>query len=176
MLPARVRSDRVALRHYIRHINPFLRYSFDYGPIHAVCLDSGEDAELIKVAAFGSGLSDDDLLWLEDNLKDREHSFVFTHHPATRAGSKDELKRRYNIGCITKNRMQFMNLCSKYGVAAVFSGHEHVDEHWSEGGVEYYMTPSATRSREESGFRLVKLTREGGYHTELITIHAQVIE
>ncbi len=173
MLPAPVRSDPVALRYYLRRINPYLRYSFDYGPIHAVSLDSGEDAERTGVAACGSGLTDDDLQWLENNLKGRERSFVFIHHPATRAGSKDQLKRRYNIGCITKNREQFMKLCSKYKVAAVFSGHEHADEHWAEGGVDYYTTPSATRSREKSGFRLVTLTESGEYQTEVITNHSK---
>lgn len=168
LLPPSMRSDPVTLRYYLKHINPCRNYSFDYGPLHAVCLDSGDDALLSAVEAYGSGLYDEDLRWLENDLKGREHSLIFMHHPVTRAGAKDEQKRRDNTGCITNNQRRFMSLCSKYNVAAVFSGHEHTDEHWFEGGVNYYTTPSVTRSREQNGYRFVRLTANGGYHTEVI--------
>jgi hypothetical protein len=167
LLPPPVRCDPVALRYYQRHINPCTRFSFDYGPLHAICLDSGDDAILSAVEAFGSGLTDDDIRWLEDDLEGREGSFVFMHHPATRAGCTDEQRRQANTGCITSNRRQFMNLCSKHDVVAVFSGHEHMDEYWAEGGVDYYSTPSVARSGDANGYRIVRLTADGRYVTEV---------
>ena len=168
MLPAPVRSDPVALRYYFRHINPSPRYCFDYGPLHAVCLDSGDDAVLSAVEAYGSGLTDDDMQWLESNLEGRPESFIFMHHPATRAGCDNSLKRHANTGCITKNRREFMVLCSKLDVAAVFNGHEHKVEYWAEGGVDYHTTPSITRSGERNGYRMVRLTAAGGYDAEVV--------
>jgi len=176
LLPASVRCDPVAIRYYLRHINPHTNYSFDYGPIHAVCLDSGDDAVLAAVEAYGSGLTDDDLAWLENDLQGKEGSLVFMHHPATRAGAEDELKRRANAGCITVNRTEFMDLCAKHHVAAVFSGHEHKDEYWHQDGVDYYTSPSVSRSGENNGYRSVQITVEGTFHTGVVTVSSQTRE
>ncbi len=170
LLPPSVRCDPVALRYYLRHINPKCRYSFDFGPIHAACIDSGDDAVLAAVEAYGSGLTDEDLAWLQADLDGREGSIVLMHHPATRAGAEDELKRRANAGCITRNRLEFMELCARNKVRAVFSGHEHKHEHWSQDGVDYYTSPSVCRSHEDNGFRTVRFSADGGFRTDLLSL------
>ncbi len=168
MLPAPTRSDPVSLRYYLKYINPHLRYSFDYGPLHITCINSGDDAILTPVEAFGSGLYDDDINWLKNDLKQTAQNFIFMHHPVTRAGSNDDFKQKNYTGCITRNREEFMNLCSQNNVMAVFSGHEHKFEHWHENGVDYYTGPSATRSQEENAFQIVNYKTNGSYKTEVL--------
>jgi len=167
LLPAPTRCDPVALRHYIKYVNPYLSYSFDYGSYHITCLDSGEDAVLTPVEAYGSGLSDEDMEWLKTELKDHQQNFIFMHHPVTRTDANDALKPDNQIGCITKNRVEFMELCSQNNVVAVFSGHEHKTECWHTGKVNYHILPSLTRSHEENAFLFVFTKSNGNYHTEL---------
>lgn len=155
LLPAPTRSDPLSLRYYLRYINPFLRYSFNYGKLHICCLNSGEDAVLAPFEAFGAGLSNEDIDWTKKDLKDHELNLIFMHHPVTRAGSKDITKSDKHIGCITQNRQNFMELCSHNNVTAVFSGHEHIMEHWHENNVDYYTVPSITRSHEDNAFVMI---------------------
>ena len=168
MLPAPTRSDPVSLRYYLKYINPHLRYSFNYGPLHITCLNSGDDAILTPVEAFGSGLSDDDINWLKNDLNSNDKNFIFMHHPVTRAGSNDDFTTKNCTGCITQNREEFMNICSQNNVIAVFSGHEHKFEHWHEGGVDYYTVPSATRSNDDNAIQIVKHKTNRSHKTEIL--------
>ena len=157
------RSSQSSLSYYFRNINSFLNYSFDFGPLHVVCLDSGYDVEL-SLGPLGTGLSNAQMAWLKDDLDGKGSSYIFMHHPV----SDSDLCRH----CIIRNRDEFIALCNgadpeypDVDVRAAYSGHTHEDNVYHPAGGDYYVTTrSATMSRP-SGFRLVSAA-SGGDPTE----------
>ncbi|MEO7600112.1 MAG: DNRLRE domain-containing protein [Opitutus sp.] len=89
-------------------------YSFDYGNIHFVCLDS-MDTSRSATGAMANWLTSD----LQNNTKD--WLVVFFHHPPYTKGSHDSdtesnlVEMRQNFGPILEN----------YGTDLVLSGHSH---------------------------------------------------
>ena len=74
--------------------------------------------------------------WLESTLSAIDPSksiVVFTHHPLFPAGAHDPLQ----------NRDEIHDLFKRYGVKAVFSGHEHLYYHQVEEGILYYVSGGA---------------------------------
>ena len=89
-------------------------YSFDYGNIHFVCLDSyGTDR-----SAGGAMMS-----WLENDLSvnNKKWLIAFWHHPAYSKGSHDSDSEDE----LVEMRQNALPILEKYGVDLVFSGHSH---------------------------------------------------
>ena len=96
-------------------------YSFDYGNIHFISLDT-EDTPLD---------SDGDMLsWLESNLKANKSrwTIVFFHHPPYTKGTHNSDKHWDSGGRMTHVRENILPILDKYGVDLVMSGHSHVYE------------------------------------------------
>jgi hypothetical protein len=89
-------------------------YSFDYGNIHFVCLDS-YDSNRSKTGAM--------LSWLENDLLNTNADWViaFWHHPPYTKGSHDSDSE----GRLIDMRENAVDLLEDYGVDLVFSGHSH---------------------------------------------------
>ena len=89
-------------------------YSFDYGNIHFVCLDS----ELAS-RAEGSPM----MTWLEENLaaNTKDWLIAFWHSPPYTKGSHDS----DNEPNLTDIRERFNPLLESYGVDLVLCGHSH---------------------------------------------------
>ncbi|WNG44068.1 serine/threonine protein phosphatase [Archangium minus] len=89
-------------------------YSFDWGPVHFVSLDSN--------CPFGYTLSDCSLslekTWLAQDLAatTRPWKIVFFHHPIWSSGEH---------GSSTAMRREFAPLFEQYGVDLVLTGHDH---------------------------------------------------
>ena len=107
--------------------DPERYYAFTYGPCRFLVLDSN---------AYSFALTDQ-TAWLERQLQaardDRRvhHIFVVMHHPpysVSLHGGQRDLRERWTP------------LFEKYGVAAVFSGHDHVYERAQVAGVHYFVT------------------------------------
>ena len=89
-------------------------YSFDYGNIHFICLDSYETSR----AANGAMMT-----WLENDLAatNQQWLIAFWHHPPYSKGSHDS----DNDSKMTDMREIALPILEDYGVDLVFSGHSH---------------------------------------------------
>jgi hypothetical protein len=90
-------------------------YSFDYGNVHFVALDS-EDSPKDVGGPMHS--------WLELDLQANDKDFViaYWHHPPYSKGSHNSDKRNSDMA---KMRRNFVSLLEDYGVDLQLSGHSH---------------------------------------------------
>jgi Calcineurin-like phosphoesterase/Purple acid Phosphatase, N-terminal domain len=89
-------------------------YSFDYGNVHFVCLDS-----MTSVRTEGGPM----LVWLEADLMQNTNDWLiaFWHHPPYSKGSNDSDVRTEQI----EMRANATRILESYGVDLVLSGHSH---------------------------------------------------
>lgn len=107
--------------------DPERYYAFTYGSARFLILDSN---------AYSFALTDQSA-WIEQQLQaarldgDIEHIFVTMHHPPysiSLHGGQEELREAWTP------------LFERYGVAAVFSGHDHVYTRAEKHGVRYFVS------------------------------------
>lgn len=100
-------------------------YSFDYGAVHIVALDTTSD--------FSNGSAQN--VWLRTDLdaaSNADWSFVFFHHPPYSTGAHGSDMDVRTILC---------PIFEEHRVTAVFSGHDHDYEHADPGdGIQYFVT------------------------------------
>jgi predicted phosphodiesterase len=110
--------------------DPERYYAFTYGGGRFLVLDSN---------AYSFALTDQ-TVWIEQQLQaarldpDIKHIFVSMHHPpysVSLHGGQSELREAWTP------------LFEKYGVAAVFSGHDHVYSRAEKNGVHYFISGGA---------------------------------
>ena len=89
-------------------------YSFDYGNIHFVCLNSYD----VDTSTSGAMLT-----WLKTDLaaNDKEWLIAFWHHPPYSKGSHDSDSE----GSLERMRENAVPILEDYGVDLVLSGHSH---------------------------------------------------
>lgn len=110
-------------------------YSFEILNCHIIALDSCTD--------FDEG--SDQYHWLIADLEKNKNAkckFIFMHHPTYSSGShgalgSSGLPRELPIRIAQK---LLPPLASKYGIAAIFSGHNHLYERGHRDGTEYIVT------------------------------------
>ena len=121
-------------------------YSFDYGTVHVVSLDS-------QLAIRDSGQRAAMKAWLIDDLSATvsDWTIVIFHHPPYTKGSHDSDIGTGNDLPITLIREEFTPVFEDYGVDLAFSGHSHIYER------SYYL----------NGHRGVSSTFSGTDHAEL---------
>lgn len=93
-------------------------YSFDYGNIHFVCLDS----ELADKATNGPMA-----LWLESDLAANTNQWLiaFWHSPPYSKGTHDSDNPWDTDGHLWQMRERFVPILERYGVDLVLCGHSH---------------------------------------------------
>ena len=93
-------------------------YSFDYGNIHFICLDS----QVGKNRAQGGPM----LTWLEADLSSTKQKWIiaFFHHPPYTKGSHDSDTERAHI----EMRERALPILEAHGVDLVLGGHSHCYE------------------------------------------------
>lgn len=123
-----LRNYLAALRHLIppsgatRRLDGYPTYAFGYGNTFVLALDSNIPEDSTQLA------------WAEAQLAglDRRryaHVVAFFHHPAYSSGPHGgALVERPTAGV----RARWMPLFRKHGVSMLFTGHEHLFEHWVE--------------------------------------------
>lgn len=96
-------------------------YSFDYGNIHFVCLDS----ELSNRGLDGAMLT-----WLKADLEANASDWIiaFWHSPPYSKGSHDSDNLFDNFGNMAEMRANAVKVLESYGVDLVLSGHSHIYE------------------------------------------------
>lgn len=89
-------------------------YSFDYGGVHFISLDSHQSDRSVGGAMY---------TWCENDLANTTAKWViaFWHHPAYSMGSHNSDKEKR----LVEMRENFVPLMEKYGVDVIFSGHSH---------------------------------------------------
>ena len=114
--------------------------SFDYGHSHFIAVNSnpvGPDGTVV-----GGSIDDAEFAWLQRDLeanKGAANIFVFLHHYLF--GPPDPDTPTLNTGFIDlAARDRFHALMVKYGVRAVFCGHNHIYWHKVVGGVDYFIS------------------------------------
>jgi len=92
-------------------------YSFDYGNVHFICLESHETDRSVEGAM---------LTWLVEDLAatDKEWIIAFWHHPPYSKGSHDSDVE----GQLIDMRQNALPILEDYGVDLVFTGHSHAYE------------------------------------------------
>ena len=113
---------------YFGRLNAYRDYAVDVGGLHLSALDSGTNYKQSKGAYNlvtdnqGTGLSDDQVAWLQDDLSRAPAGsarLAFMHFPA--------VSQLGNKGSIHFNRERFKQICERGRVALVLGGHTHVD-------------------------------------------------
>lgn len=96
-------------------------YSFDYGNIHFICLDS-QDTDRNPDGAMGR--------WLKADLAGttRDWIIAFFHHPTYTKGTHDSDKDSDSAGRMNDMRANFLPILEAGGVDLVMTGHSHVYE------------------------------------------------
>ena len=97
-------------------------YSFDYGNIHFVCLDSDEkDNYLDTLADATPGMAD----WLQSDLEATTADWIiaFFHHGPYTRGSHNSDGKHHN-----EMRANTLSILEDYGVDLILSGHSHCYE------------------------------------------------
>ena len=105
-------------------------YSFDYGDIHFICLDSYESDRSTNGAM---------LTWLENDIAATSQKWIiaFWHHPPYTKGSHNSDSE----GALIDMRENAVPILESFGVDLVFSGHSHsyersylIDGHYGSSG------------------------------------------
>lgn len=93
-------------------------YSFDYGDIHFVCLDSEESGR-----NEGSPM----LVWLEEDLAANTNEWLvaFWHSPPYTMGSHSSDNVNDNFGNMIEMRANIVPILESHGVDLVLGGHSH---------------------------------------------------
>jgi len=96
-------------------------YSFDYGPIHCISLDSSGDA----IDPDGAMMR-----WLEEDLGADHHpwTIAFFHHPPYSLGSHASNNIKDSEGRLVRMREVAVPILEAGGVDLVLAGHSHVYE------------------------------------------------
>jgi hypothetical protein len=144
-------------------------YAFQYGNSKFIVLDSNT----------GSFALTDETAWLEAELVAARqdprirHVFVTMHHPPYSIsvhGGQKNLRERWTP------------LFEKYGVSAVFSGHDHVYQRAEADGVQYFVTGGGGAGTYKVGKRPTSIDRaavktfERVHHYLRVTIHGDQID
>jgi len=149
--------------------DPERYYAFSYGTARFLVLDSNS----------GSFALTDQTAWIERELiaarqdKDIHHIFVVMHHPPysiSLHGGQRDLRERWTP------------LFEKYGVEAVFSGHDHNYQRGERHGVHYFVSGGGGAPLYPKGPRPTDLDKqtmvsfERALHYLRVTIHGDQVE
>lgn len=113
-------------------------YSFNYGAIHFVILDTQEGNEIINKAQME---------WFEKDLeqyREAQAVIIFTHHPIIRVNEKE---------IVNKAGEKLQGIFKFYPVKAVFAGNLESYYHVNSSGIEYHITgtqPLFDKSRSKN--------------------------
>ncbi len=149
-IPSWKPENQIALKYYYEHLTPASEnlsenfsidfgpskgdFSFDYGSIHVVVLDSGHDVMKSEFGVQGSGLKNSQINWLENDLRKEDNIFVAMHHPVF-----DDENLTISSS-IAYNRNTFLNMVKTHDVVTILAGHTHNTRSFNYQGVNHIQT------------------------------------
>lgn len=166
------------LTSYHRTLNPLNDYSFEYGGVNFVFLDSGYDYSRWEIKLMiwnltpeGSGLTNTQMYLLENRLGNtKKNQILLLHHPAVNNHDDTGLFALHdtlpsgNDECIAINRGAFIDYCREGNVSLVLSGHTHTNKVLTWEGKKtldpflwplFVQTDSATLKGAQSGGQVI---------------------
>lgn len=179
---------------YHRFLTPLSDYSFEYGGVNFVFLDSGYDdsrweiqPQIWNTTPEGTGLTTTQRYLLENAWGSHHlNQIIVMHHPAvndrndTSLGAVPNDLPSGNDECIAFNRGEFINYCFAHNVSLVLSGHTHENHVFTSLGKEtsnfsswplFVQTDSATLSGQNNGGRVVHIKNGAVVSYEYIPFH-----
>ena len=142
--------------------------SFDWGNSHFVVLNTEEKDR--RGGIYGAQLK-----WLERDLAvngKSENIFVFMHRPLFPVSAEDVGERRFFAD--RRNRDTLHALFRRFGVRAVFAGHEHLFHEKVLDGIRYIITGGGGaplyQNRSNGGFYHYLLVNVKGRHVSIETL------
>jgi hypothetical protein len=165
---------------YHRYLNPLSDYSFVYGNVNYIFLDSGYEysrweiqPQIWNTTPEGSGLTATQMYLLENTWgMDQMNQIITMHHPAvndkndTALGAVPNDLPSGNDECIAFNRGAFISYCTDANISVVLTGHTHENKVLDTLGKEvgnssawplFIQTESATLSKQENGGRMIHI-------------------
>jgi len=156
-----------SLSNYEQYINENEDFTFDNGNFHFIAMDSGPDYWELTATPKSTGVTNSQIQWLENDLDALDGvsnnqdisgkvKIIFIHHPIVDKGNEGD-------SCIGTNREAFIEICQRYGVYAVLSGHTHQDANVDYMGYKYTSGSVGTQFTqtlsvlESAGYRKVTL-------------------
>jgi hypothetical protein len=170
----------INLTGYHRFLNPLSDYSFEYGGVNFVFLDSGYDYSRWEISPQfwnttpeGSGLTNTQMYLLQTVWGTAaENQIITMHHPAvanrndTSFGAVPNDLPSGNDECIAFNRGAFIDYCETHNVSIVLVGHTHKNRVLNNLGKTpvnetawpiFIQTQSSTLSGKDNGGRIVHI-------------------
>ena len=165
---------------YHRFLNPLSDYSFEYGNVNFVFLDSGYEysrweiqPQIWNPTPEASGLTSTQMYLLENTWGVNQMNQIITmHHPAvndendTGIGALPNDLPSGNNECIAFNRGAFITYCFANNVSLILTGHTHENHVFTTLGKEtdnysswplFVQTDSATMNGQNNGGRIVNI-------------------
>jgi hypothetical protein len=124
-------GDRESERQFIEHFGAIYG-SFDYGDLHFIALDTEECDHVGRIE--GAQLD-----WLRHDLEANKTAraiFLFFHTEMFQSPNDEEGSSHAPIA----NAPDLHQLFLQYPVKAVFAGHEHLFDHRTRDGIDYFVT------------------------------------
>jgi hypothetical protein len=143
--------------------------SMDYGNSHFISLNTDP---IVDGKVVEGTIDPSQLAWLQSDLeanKSAANIFVFMHHYVFGPPDPDLVNGPDTGFASTADRDVLHKIFVKYGVRAVFCGHEHIYWHANHDGVDYYISGNA-------GAPLDAVPEGGGYFGYmLVTVNGSTI-
>jgi len=176
---------------YHRFLSPLSDYSFEYGGVNFVFLDSGYEysrweiqPKIWNTTPEGSGLTTTQMYLLENTWGNSQMNQIITmHHPAvndkndTAIGALSNDLPSGNDECIAFNRGAFISYCFTNNVSLVLTGHTHENHVFTILGKEtdnysawplFVQTDSATMNGQNNGGRIVHIKNSAVLNYEYV--------
>ena len=176
---------------YHRFLTPLSDYSFEYGDVNFVFLDSGYEysrweiqPQIWNPTPEGSGLTTTQMYLLENTWGIKQMNQIITmHHPAvndkndTGLGALPNDLPSGNNDCIAFNRGVFITYCFTNNVSLVLTGHTHENHVFNSQGKEtsnysswplFVQTDSATMNGQTNGGRVVHIKNSAVLNYEYV--------
>lgn len=155
------------LINYHRFINKDKRYVVTFDNTSLFFIDSGFHCLMpIKfLRVLGSGITRHNIRWLDNSLKNCEskHKIILMHHPAI---------NWFNSDVIARNRYLFIDLCEKYDVDLVLTGHTHASRVFDNEGNFYPNNILPLNCSQYSTLHVqTDACKEGSYYRNVSIIH-----
>lgn len=182
------------LTSYHRFLTPVSDYSFHYGDVNFVFLDSGYEysrweiqPQIWNTTPEGSGLTTTQIYLLNNTWGNTQMNQIITmHHPAindkndTGLGAVPNDLPSGNDECIAFNRGAFISYCVASNVSLVLTGHTHENHVFDAQGKEtinesawplFVQTASATMSKQHNGGRILHINNSAVLSYEYIPFY-----
>ena len=158
------------IERYQAHAGP-LYHSFDHGPCHVTCFDTG-------ILNSGLPIEAEQREWLEADLaaaRGAQHRLAVTHYPLFWDRPDETLTAESGYYTVEEPaRSDLLGLMERHGVDIYLCGHIHQVREAMWRGTEYLCTASTAfcvgPNKRELGYRLAEC-REGGPRTRMVPLN-----